>query len=289
MAFIPPIRGTRGDDTLDGTGGADHFTLWQGGNDTVAAGGGDDAMWLGGAFNAGDKLDGGTGTDTVVLNGDYSGGVTFAADTMVNVELLKLIGGYDYNLTTDDATVAAGETLSVRAVLVKGHSLTFDGSAESDGSFHILGSVGGDTLIGGAQSDIFEGNTGADHITGNGGGDLFVYAAVIDSTGADGHDTIVGFDASADRFNLAGVHPVHAVAGISGSIDAASFDTDLFAVTVGQLHEQSALVVTVSGGDMTGHTLLVVDGNGDNAYEAGQDYVFDLTGYPGPITAGDFI
>jgi Ca2+-binding RTX toxin-like protein len=289
MTFIPPIRGTRGDDTLSGTSGADNFALWQGGNDTVNAGDGNDVMRLGGAFNAGDKLDGGTGTDTVVLNGDYSGGVTFAADTMVNVELLKLIGSHDYNLTTNDGTVAAGETLSVRATLVKGHSLTFDGSAETDGSFHILGSVGSDTLIGGAQSDILEGNTGADHITGNGGRDFFVYAGVVDSTGADGHDTIIGFDAKADRFNLAGAHTVHSVTGISGAIDAGSFDTELFNVTLGHVNEQGALIVTVSGGDMAGHTLLVVDGNGDSAYEAGLDYVFDITGYTGTITTGDFI
>lgn len=289
MAGIPPICGTHGDDLLTGSSANENFLLWQGGNDTVDGGGGNDIFRMGGALNAGDKLDGGTGFDTVVLRGDYSGGVTFAADTMVNVELLKLIDHYDYNLTTDDGTVAAGATLSVWAMMIKGHSLTFDGSAETDGSFNILGSVGGDTLIGGAQSDTFNGRTGADAITGNGGGDFFVYAAVVDLTGADGHDTIVGFDAKADRFDLGSTHAVFSVDGISGTIDAASFDNDLFSVTTGHIHEQSAVIVSVSGGDMTGHTLLVVDGNGDNAYEAGLDYVFDITGYTGTITTGDFI
>jgi Ca2+-binding RTX toxin-like protein len=290
MASIPPIRGTHGDDVLTGSSANESFLLWQGGNDTVDAGDGNDVMRMGSAFNAGDKLDGGAGYDTVVLNGDYSDGVTLAADTMVNVELLKLIGSNDYNLTTDDATVAAGATLSVRAMMFKGHSLTFDGSAETDGSFNILGSVGGDTLIGGAQSDIFSGRTGADAITGNGGGDVFTYTAVIDSTGADGHDTIVGFDAASDRFNLVGAHPVLSVTGgVSGSVSAASFDTDLFNVTTGHVTENGALIVTVSDGDMIGHTLLVVAGNGDSAYEAGLDYVFDITGYTGTITTGDFI
>ena len=72
-------------------------------------------------------------------------------------------------------------------------------------------------------------------------------------------------------------------------LSAASFDTDLFNVTVGHVTENGALIVTVSDGDLIGHTLLVVDGNGDSAYEAGLDYVFDITGYTGTITTGDFI
>jgi Ca2+-binding RTX toxin-like protein len=422
MSFIPPIRGTHGDDVLSGTSGADDFALWQGGNDTVSAGDGNDVMRMGAALNAGDQLDGGTGVDTVILRGDYSAGLTFAATTMVNVEILRLLDNYDYNLTTDDATVAAGTVLTVRGDgITGGHSLTFDGSAETDGNFRIVGSAGNDTLTGGALQDnfflgnggndtvhggggndvfffasaldpsdtidggagydtvhsdgwfgagadaltftsttmqnvedfvldggsgleittadatvaagatltidarsqttdfffdgsaetdghfivlggsgndtltggalgdTFRGGMGADLITGNGFGDTFVYRAVAESSGAGAYDTIVGFDAKSDRFSITGHHNVLSVTTANGSIDAANFDTDLHNISNGHLSAHGALVVFVGDGDMVGHTLLVIDGNGDNAYEAGQDYVIDITGYTGTITTSDFI
>jgi len=62
---------------------------------------------------ASDEIDGGDGTDTVTLSGNYSSGLTFGSTTMVNVEKLKLTAGFSYKLTTDDANVSAGKTLVV--------------------------------------------------------------------------------------------------------------------------------------------------------------------------------
>ena len=74
--------------------------------------------------------------DQVYLDGDYTGAgaVVFGATTMTNVKSLTLLAGHSYDLTSNDATVASGQQLEVDAhALGAGDSLTFDGSAESDG------------------------------------------------------------------------------------------------------------------------------------------------------------
>ncbi|HUJ46051.1 MAG TPA: hypothetical protein VLV55_02880, partial [Rhizomicrobium sp.] len=147
------------------------------GDDTVNGGGGNDLFKFGAAFTAADKIDGGTGNDTVSLKGDYSAGVIFNADTMVNVETIKLIGNFSYNLTTNDATVAAGQTLTINARgLGTGHTLTFDGSNESDGSFTVLDSGGNDVITGGDQRDHINISAGGNDTVHGGGGDDLIYA-----------------------------------------------------------------------------------------------------------------
>ena len=63
------------------------------------------------------------------------------------LEEIRLADGHSYNLTTDDATVAAGKILALDASdLTSGHSLTLDASAETDGGFNILGGVSDDSF-----------------------------------------------------------------------------------------------------------------------------------------------
>jgi hypothetical protein len=192
----PIIRGTHGDDNLTGTSGNDTFLMTQGGNDTVSGGDGNDIFRFGATLTAADHIDGGNDRDTVILKGDYSAGLTFAADTMVNVETLSVTGNFDYSLTTDDATVAAGASLMVKANgLGPGHSLTFDGSAETDGRFRFVGSSGDDSLTGGAKADIFHlENGGVDTAHGGGGTDMFLLGTSLWSDdqidGGTGYDTV---------------------------------------------------------------------------------------------------
>jgi Ca2+-binding RTX toxin-like protein len=192
----PIIRGTRGDDTLTGTSGNDDFLMTQGGDDTVSGGDGNDTFRFGAALTAADHIDGGADRDTVILKGDYSAGLTFAADTMVNVETLSLTGNFDYALTTDDATVATGATLMVKANGIGGgHGLTFDGSAETDGHFRFAGSAGDDSLSGGAKADLFHlENGGIDTVHGGGGHDTFLLGSSLWSDdqidGGAGYDTV---------------------------------------------------------------------------------------------------
>ncbi len=147
------IKGTSGDDTLTGTDGNDKFNLTQGGNDTAFGGGGNDVFAMGATLTAADHIDGGDGTDSVTLKGDYSAGLVFGATTIVNVEKLQLYAGFNYSFTMNDANVAAGQRLTVNAgALGSANHLTFDGSAETDGGFAVTGGAGNDVLAGGAAA-----------------------------------------------------------------------------------------------------------------------------------------
>jgi hypothetical protein len=76
---------------------------------------------------------------------------------------------------------------------------------------------------------------------------------------------------------------------INQFVDSATFDSNLGGAGDDALPGHQAWVVHASGGDLIGHDFLVVDVNGNAQYNAGTDYVIDITGYTGTITAGDFI
>jgi Ca2+-binding RTX toxin-like protein len=274
------LNGGSGNDTLNGGGGNDIIRPGSG-NDTVDGGTGNDFINFGAAFTSADHVDGGAGTDTLYLAGNYASGVTFAANTMVNVEQITLAAGFNYNLTTSDANVAAGQTLTVNAsALGSGNTLTFNGAAETDGSFVITGGAGNDTITGGS---------GADLLTGGAGADKFVYTSVAQSTGSH-YDTLSGFDMNADKFDL----PV-SVTSIdttisSGSLSSASFDTDLAAATAA-LGAHHAVLFTPTTGGLAGQTFLVVDANGTAGYQSGQDFVFALNNpqHLSGLSTADFI
>jgi hypothetical protein len=77
----------------------------------------------------------------------------------------------DYIITTADATVASGKTLTISSASRTGN-LNFDGSAETNGSFSITTGTGVDTIKGGAGADTITAGTGADTITGGAGADV---------------------------------------------------------------------------------------------------------------------
>ncbi len=181
------IDGDAGNNTLSGTNGIDVFDLSQGGDDNVSGLGGNDGFYFGGAYTSADVVDGGAGTlDQVGLQGDYSGGVTLGS--LNGVEQVVLLPGndtrfgdtagnlYDYNITSSDASVAAGQRLIIQAnTLRAGEDLTFNGSAETDGSFLIYGGQGTDILTGGAGNDGFffgQGRFGASDVVNGGGGNM---------------------------------------------------------------------------------------------------------------------
>jgi len=210
-----------------------------------------------------------------VLNSDYTGGnaVTFGATTMVNVENLLLSAGHSYSLTTNNATVAAGQTLTVDAsALGSGNSLTFNGSAETDGHFIIKSGLGADNLTGGALSDTF------------------TFASAADSTSTT-YDTINSFNFGLDRFDIPGsTGSISEIdTAVSGTLSTASFDTDLAAAVSGHLGAHSAMLVTANAGTLNGQTFLVVDLNGTAGYQSGADLVIHLSGSTGTLVTGDFI
>lgn len=155
--------------------------------DALAGGNNNDALVFGSFLTSADGADGGAGTDTVVVQGNYPALVLGAG--VVNNEVLLIASGsdtrfgdtagnsYDYNVTTVDANVAAGGVLSVSATLLgAGEDLVFNGAAETNGAFRIFAGAGNDSLTGGAAQDGFffgadDNLTSADTVNGGGGTD----------------------------------------------------------------------------------------------------------------------
>jgi Ca2+-binding RTX toxin-like protein len=187
------LPGTAGHDAIAGGGGADTLRLEQGGDDAASGGLGNDILFYGGALTPADRNDGGEGTDTLVLQGNYS--LTLGSASLTAIEGVSLQSGsitrwgqsgansYDYSLKTVDANVAAGQQLKVNAQsLLAGEDFTFDGSAETDGKFLIYAGHGIDTLTGGSGNDIFffeAGRFGAgDKVVGGAGADAVVISGM---------------------------------------------------------------------------------------------------------------
>jgi Ca2+-binding RTX toxin-like protein len=311
------IKGGGGNDYLDGgpsAGQAIDKIYGEGGDDVLLLGGTNGGTMIGGDGNdalssslggkvvahgdAGDdeiyirlltkesRIDGGSGNDTLTLSGDL--GLTFNRTTVKNIETLKLVDG-DFVITTNDVTVAAGQALAVDAS--DADSAKFNGSAETDGVFHIVGSRSGDTLTGGDGADTLNGALGADHLDGRGGADSFVYGAVGEST-SKSFDVIAGFDASVEHFDL-----WRSVGGVDaalshGALSLGTFDTDLAnALNAAHLKAGHAVLFTPDSGGLSGKTFLVVDTNGVAGYQASQDLVIELEGAHNltALTAGNFI
>ncbi|HEY2070514.1 MAG TPA: calcium-binding protein [Rhizomicrobium sp.] len=266
------LVGGAGNDIFNGGAGADSFNLTYGGNDRVTGGDGDDTTSFGATFTASDRVDGGAGNDKVTLAGDYSAGVVFTSASLLNVETLSLGAGFSYKLTTNNATVAVGQTMSIYgAALGTGDSLNFNGAAETDGSFRIYAGAGSDTLQGGTQSDTF------------------VYSSASLSNGAH-YDTIKAFDFGSDHIDLSGSISAIDTAVTSGTLDSANFDSEL-AAAIGstQLGAHHAVLFTASAGTLSGQTFLIVDLNGTAGYQAGADLVIHMTGATGTLATAVFV
>jgi Ca2+-binding RTX toxin-like protein len=212
------------------------------------------------------------------LSGDFSAGFALTG-LPFQVDRITLADGSDYNLATDDSLVASGDRLVIDATALDGGAhVTFDGSAESDGSFAFLGGESNDFFFGGADNDWIAGGGGADTSRGGGGSDIFIYSGVADSTGAN-YDTIAGFDPAADRIDLPG-----AVAGFGetvegGTLSTATFNDDLAAAVAG-LGASQAVWFAPDQGDLAGQIFLIVDGNGQAGYQEGEDFVIAVEGAP---------
>jgi Ca2+-binding RTX toxin-like protein len=157
------LIGGHGSDRLAGGAGDDILDLSAGGLDIAGGGAGTDSFRGGAGFDVRMRLDGGDGSDTLILNGDYV--LRFQSTTLKGVESLELQGAHDYSLTMDTANVAAGQSLSVLAfALGQANSLVFDGRAEVNGAFNVMGGSGDDTIRGGAGNDtLTAGNATTDY------------------------------------------------------------------------------------------------------------------------------
>lgn len=180
------FTGTAGDDVLDGTSVDDDFDLTQGGDDRAFGHEGNDDFDFGATLTKRDRIDGGTGTDEVLISGDYSAGLKFGNSSLTSVEALTLGAGFSYSITLDDVNAAPGANFSVNGTaLLAGQNLVVDGSAEDDANLDLRGGAGDDVLIG--ASGALCTNTfvlslgGNDQAIGGDGDDEFVFGANFDA------------------------------------------------------------------------------------------------------------
>jgi Ca2+-binding RTX toxin-like protein len=168
------LRGSAYNDLLDGGAGNDSIYAQYGNtsfdetrSDTALGGAGSDLIFFGSTLTQYDTANGGADTDTLVLQGNYAGGLTLTSK-VTEIENISLLGGnntslgepgtnlYDYVLVTNDANFAAGVQARINgAALQVGEDFTFNGSAETDAKFVVYGGSGKDTLTGGLGNDIF--------------------------------------------------------------------------------------------------------------------------------------
>jgi Ca2+-binding RTX toxin-like protein len=258
--------GTTGDDWLTGSNAGTFFHLEQGGNDTVAAGTGNDAFYFGAALSAADRIDGGGGADQLALQGDYWSGLTLGAGQLRNIETLVVLphddvrfggGGadpYRYNLTLTDDAVAAGQQLKVNASTLKaGEDFTFDGHAETNGSFFLYGGKGVDTFTGGSGADVFffveDGRYApTDHVDGGGGADAMVlrgdYNLTLSADSLVNVETVVFLSGTDARFYASGTDFHYSIATADNTVGA-------------------GVTMTFNGGALRGSETLSFDGSAE--------------------------
>ncbi|HZG07708.1 MAG TPA: calcium-binding protein [Allosphingosinicella sp.] len=303
------VRGNALANVITMAGGNDLIVLDDGGDDTVSAGGGNDFIYFGGAWTAADKVDGGAGTDTVALLGNYT--ITLGEGHLTGVERLALYTGqhapggtaHNYRVTVSDAALAAKTEFYVSAASLKAtETLIFDGSAETDARLIVIGGAGNDTLAGGARpdylgggagndalyglggNDALAGGLGADLLDGGAGHDWFQYTDAAESTSTQ-FDTIRRFEASGDRVDLP--FTVTGWSGdVTGSLSFQSFDADVAAAVDQALLGYSAVLFRPDAGTYAGRTFVVIDGNGDGVYTAGLDYLIEFANQFAPIAPG---
>jgi Ca2+-binding RTX toxin-like protein len=244
------------------------------GIERLIGGNGDDTFAMGAGLAATDRLTGGAGNDTVYVGGDYN--LTLSSTTLLGVENIVLADGHNYNLTSNNATVAAGSYLRVDgAALGSGSSLIFNGAAETDGVFLLFGGAGNDVLTGGAGGDYIVGGGGGDTMTGGNGADYFVYGSASEST-STGYDKVVGFSFAQDVFELPSAITV-IDSNVTGSLSTGNFDSDLTAaINASTLGAGHAVLFQATSGSLSGHTFLIADANNTAGYQAGLDHVIEL-------------
>jgi Ca2+-binding RTX toxin-like protein len=278
------------------------------GNDTINLGSGDDFVVVGSNLQATDAIDGDTGTDYVVFDGDYGAGVTFGADTLKNVEyfIFEQHATNDYNFTLHNNTFSSATATVQAGGFGSDNTLSFDASAETStaitinsgaGDDTITGGAGNDTIIGGAGNDTIAGGGGADTLIGgiNGGDEygsgnnIFEYMFLADSAytgGSSAWDTITGFDEN-DKIDLAELTITNSqVAGIFDKGDSLNFsgltspgffnDVDAnYSIAVGSDGTNAMIFVDLNGNrDLDNDLAIIISGHSNaGAIMQTEDYV----------------
>lgn len=217
------IKGGSGNDTLDGGAGSNNITPGLG-NDTVISGSGNDIFSFAAVtgLTSADSVDGGSGTDTVALTGNTAFTAASDFDAVKNIEAITLSNtNTDVSITTKDTLVSASAALTLTNAANSG-VLTFNGSAETDGTFTVSGGTGNDVITGGAGNDTLSGSTGSDTLVGGGGNDTITSGAGSDSiTGNGGADSITLGSSANDNTRQTIIYSAAADGAASGASSGA--------------------------------------------------------------------
>jgi Ca2+-binding RTX toxin-like protein len=292
---IITIDGGAGDDTLSGGqfkthinagAGDDTIYLW-GGVNTALGGDGDDIFRINGPISSSSHIDGGAGTNQVFFEDIFSGTQVLGKNMGENITAFAFYGNNDYKIVLDNGMIAAGQMQHFYAnSLTSAYSIDFNASHNHQGDVYLQGGAGNDVLIGGTGNDDLEGRGGVDKMTGGAGADTFYFDQVSDSTSST-FDRITDFNASVDHIGVVLAVGISAIdpTVTTGALSSKHFDTSLAnAVGSSQLLAHDAVLFEPTTGYMHGHTFLIVDANGEAGYQAGADYVIDVTGMTGTLT-----
>jgi Ca2+-binding RTX toxin-like protein len=212
------------------------------------------------------NLNGNDGNDTLTVK---VGATAAALNGVTNVEtiIFKEDTAANTIITTVDTLVASGATLTVDASSFTTKTLTFNGAAETNGSFKITGGAAADVLTGGAGADTLTGNGGLDVLDGKGGNDQFVLNKAVATSAV----TINNFSVAAgnnDVFALsnaafAGAPAVGATLAVSAVAGATnSANTILVDIFANLTANQTATSNVRFGYDTTNNKLFYdADGN----------------------------
>lgn len=117
---------------------------------------------------------------------------SYSTINLNGVTTLILTDASNASLITTDVNVSSGQLLVIDGSTASGFN--FNGAAETDGKFSVVGGAGADSIIGGYGADTLLGGAGADSIVGGYGADTLFGGAGIDTmTGGEGVD-IFAFD-----------------------------------------------------------------------------------------------
>jgi Ca2+-binding RTX toxin-like protein len=189
------IFGGSGSDIAQSKGGFD-FLFGGAGNDNLTGGDADDQVF-GEAdtdrliWNPGDDTDlneGGTGSDTIEVNGGNGAEVFTTVPNGVRVRFDRVSPApFSLDIGTAENLVlnanGGDDNFSATGNLAALIQLTVDGGAGID---TILGSNGADVLLGGTENDLIDGQQGNDIIFMGAGNDIFQWDP------GDGNDTVEG-------------------------------------------------------------------------------------------------
>ncbi|MEQ1816766.1 MAG: calcium-binding protein [Nitrosomonas sp.] len=288
-------------DTITGGNNDDSITCGTG-TDVITGGGGDDTLTFAAStgLTTADTVDGGTGIDTVSLTGTTAVTAT-NFDNVSNIEVISFTHTTtNVAITTQDILVASGATLTLQATTLTTGILTFNGSAETNGTFNITGGGAADVITGGAGNDIIDGGAGNnaitagqgnDTITGGTGNETFTFAAATGLTSSDvvdgssGTDTVAltgntAFTTSNDFDNIRNIETI-TLANTNTAVTITTKDILVASSsTLTLTNAASSGVLTFIGSAETDGTFTINGGTGNDSITggAGNDTLAGATG-----------